>query len=150
LYRILRALENTLILRSEISPIPARASRGPALEFAIVVLRLRRDALRARIAQRVRDMFERGLVAEAHAVREIAADAPALSGLGYAEALAMLDGLATQGEALASTIHRTQRYAKRQETWFRRMRAAVIVDAEDADAATRAIIALARERLAHA
>jgi tRNA A37 N6-isopentenylltransferase MiaA len=61
-----------------------------------------------------------------------------------------VDGLATQTEALALTIRRTERYAKRQQTWFRRMRAADIVDADDCEVALRTIVARAREKLAPA
>jgi tRNA dimethylallyltransferase len=146
-YRILRALEGTLIERSEFQEKPERAQR-PKLECVIVVLQLPRGLLRTRIAQRVHEMFARGLANEAQVVRAQAAEAPALSGLGYAEALAMLDGLATPDEAVALTIRRTERYAKRQQTWFRRMRAAHVVDANNADVAIATIIALAREKLA--
>jgi tRNA dimethylallyltransferase len=95
-------------------------------------------------------MFARGLIEEAQTVRAATQDAPALSGLGYAEALAVVDGLATQSEALALTIRRTERYAKRQQTWFRRMSVVDLVDADDLDVALRAIVARARERLAPA
>ncbi len=148
-YRILRALEGVLVDRME-RPPGAKATAHAPLECEIVVLRVARGVLRERIAQRAREMFAHGLIAEAEAVRARAPDAPALSGLGYAEALALLDGTATLGEALASTIRRTQRYAKRQETWFRRIGRAHAVDAEDAHAATHAIVALAREKLAPA
>jgi len=149
-YRILRALEGVLSARTERSDGGASPARRAQLRCEIVVLRIAPGILRERIEQRVRGMFEHGLIAEAAAVRAHAPDAPALSGLGYAEALAYLDGRATQLEALASTIHRTQRYAKRQQTWFRRIVRAHVVDAEDAHAATRAIVALAREKLAPA
>jgi len=144
-YRILRALESTLSARSETNAIAEHPSLRPKLEYAVVVLRLHAATLKMRISQRVRDMFASGLVDEAQNVRAAAADAPALSGLGYAEALAMLDGLATRAEALALTIRRTERYAKRQQTWFRRMSATDVVDADDAEVALRTIIARARE-----
>lgn len=149
-YRILRALESTLIERSETSAKPERPSLRPKLEYAVVVLRLHPATLRMRIAQRVRDMFASGLVEEAQAVRAATGDAPALSGLGYAEVLAMLDGLATRAEALALTIRRTERYAKRQQTWFRHMSSTAVVDADNSEVALRTIIARAREKLAPA
>ncbi len=149
-YRILRALESALMERTETNSTVGRASLRPKLESAVVVLRVHRPMLAMRIAQRVADMFARGLIEEAQSVRAAAADAPALSGLGYAEALAVVDGLATRAEALALTIRRTERYAKRQQTWFRRMRAVDVVEADDLDVALRAIVARARERLAPA
>jgi tRNA dimethylallyltransferase len=146
-YRILRALESVLIERTEIET-SEHAPQRPKLDCIIAVLQLPRGVLRTRIVQRVHEMFARGLVNEAQAVRAHTVDAPALSGLGYAEALAMFDGLTTPAEAVALTIRRTERYAKRQETWFRRMRATHVVDANNADVALSTIAALAREKLA--
>ena len=146
-YRIMRALEAELAGRGERVVRAPVSDVGGTVRGEVVVLRLARERLRARIASRVQAMFAQGLVAEAEAVRAAAGDAPALSGLGYAEALTLLDGLATEAEALASTIRRTRSYAKRQETWFRRMHRALALDAGDADGAIRAIVALARERL---
>lgn len=100
-----------------------------------------------RIAHRVDEMFRAGLVEEARRVRAAAPNAPALSGLGYAEALALWDGLATESEATTRTIARTVQYAKRQETWFRHMRDAAVISAANEENATTRIVALARERL---
>ena len=155
-YRSLRALEGELARRARATPSP----RGPGTEVApapparleslVAVLEVERTVLRERIARRVGDMFASGLVHEAQAVRAETPHAPALSGLGYAEALALYDGTATQDEARAMTIRRTERYAKRQQTWFRRMRDAVRIDARRQDAATSAILAKARETWATA
>jgi len=149
-YRILRALESALVERTEPNDSSDRDSLRPKLKSAVVVLRVHRAAIAARIAQRVTAMFAHGLIEEAQAVRAAARDAPALSGLGYAEALAVVDGLATRAEALTLTIRRTERYAKRQQTWFRRMSAADMVDADDLEVALRTIVARAREKLAPA
>jgi tRNA dimethylallyltransferase len=144
-YRVIRALEVVLSRRDaqQNQRTPVRV----ALACEIVVLHVQRGLLRERIAARVRWMFDNGLIEEAQALRSLAAHAPALSGIGYAEALAMIDGLATHVEAAAQTIHRTNAYAKRQETWFRRMRNAFVVDADDTESAISAVGARARERL---
>jgi tRNA dimethylallyltransferase len=149
-YRILRALEGVLIARAQTNAMVERASFRRKLECVVIVLRVQRAVLAQRIARRVQDMFVNGLVEEAQAIRAAAHDAPALSGVGYAEALALLDGRATRAEAIALTIRRTERYAKRQQTWFRHMSATDVVDADDADLARRSIITRARERLAPA
>ena len=44
---------------------------------------------------------------------------PALTGVGYAEALAHLDGDITLAEAIQRTTIRTRQYARRQRTWLR-------------------------------
>jgi tRNA dimethylallyltransferase len=134
-YRIVRGLERALAERSEIEPLPARGT----IDSEIVRLSISRPALSKRIERRVVEMFRSGIVDEAVAVRASAPRTPALSGLGYAEALALWDGLAGEDEAIKRTVARTVRYAKRQETWFRRMRKAVMVDAADQDVAIEAI-----------
>jgi len=40
--------------------------------------------------------------------------------IGYAQALAQLDGLMTQDDAVADTVRLTQKYARRQISWFKR------------------------------
>jgi tRNA dimethylallyltransferase len=40
--------------------------------------------------------------------------------IGYAQALAQLDGVLTQAEAIELTSQLTSRYARRQMSWFRR------------------------------
>jgi tRNA dimethylallyltransferase len=152
-YRTLRALEAALAQRDSVVP----ASRGRAraqergttgtVHLDIAVLEVPRERLDARIGERVRAMFERGLVDEAQAIARGFPGAPALTGIGYAEALAYAGGLATRVEAIASTIKRTRAYAKRQQTWFRRIASAVRIDALD-PAASHVLRALARESAA--
>jgi tRNA dimethylallyltransferase len=143
-YRTLRALESALALRSMDLASTGHRER-PRLTLRIAIVALERELLADRIAARVRAMWVAGLAEEALAVTRRCDDAPALTGLGYAEALAWLRGQATEEEAIRNTIARTIRYAKRQQTWFRRMRAAIVVDAGDARAAAAAIALQARE-----
>lgn len=104
------------------------------------VLQVQREKLRARIEQRVRRMFAAGLVEEAaRAAARFGDRAPALTGLGYGEALALYRGLATRAEAIAAAVRHTTQYAKRQQTWFRRMRGTIAIDADDVDRAVAAI-----------
>lgn len=148
-YRTLRALEAALVAHAD--PLEAgAASAPPTVELRAVIVDIDAQALRKRIASRVAAMFDEGIVDEALAVWKRCPDAPALSGLGYAEALAWSRGEMTRAEAVASSALRTQRYAKRQRTWFRRMSTATRVDASDARAAVAAIVAIARESFARA
>jgi len=154
-YRTLRALEAALAEREDAFESRAQergtASAGPAsrgrdynVRLDIVVLDVPREQLDARIGDRVRAMFERGLVAEAQAIARSFPAAPALTGIGYAEALAYAGGLASRDEAVASTIKRTRAYAKRQRTWFRRIASATHIAALDPEA-LHALITMARE-----
>lgn len=143
-YRVVRRLETALAQRCE----PVRLDGVPPaapIELRVVVLDLSRDTLRVRIADRVRAMFAAGLVQEARAVRAAFPEAPALSSLGYAEALAYDDGLASRGEAIERTLRRTLQYAKRQQTWFRHMREARRIAADDHASATESVLNVARE-----
>ena len=80
------------------------------------------EALTTRIERRVHDIYAGGLVEETRALLErgIPPDAPALTGVGYREAAAVLDGRLSLDEAKQRTVARTRQYARRQRTWFRR------------------------------
>lgn len=145
-YRTLRALESILAGRVR-DRSQAHSEPLTTRRLDIVVLDIDSAVLAERIAARARGMFENGIVDEALAVSGRCPQAPALTGLGYAEALAWSRGEMTRAEAIASTIHRTLRYAKRQRTWFRRMDTAPRVDASDGRAAIDAIISMARETI---
>jgi tRNA dimethylallyltransferase len=150
-YRTLRSLESALVTQSarrhRSTAEGAKVHRdGPRhMQWRFTVLELERAALRVRIVDRVRWMYESGLAEEAIAVSLRCPNAPALSGIGYAEVLAWHRGEATRDEAIDRTVARTLRYAKRQQTWFRRLRDAVAVHASDTRAAAAAIVRTARE-----
>ena len=79
------------------------------------------DVLAARIERRVHAMYAGGLVDETRALLErgIPPGAPALTGVGYREAAAVLDGRLSLDEAKHRTATRTRQYSRRQRTWFR-------------------------------
>ena len=143
-YRTVRALEGALAKRAMAQPRPPEPTHR-TLRVRVAVLSVEPYELARRIALRVEAMFDGGLVDEAAAIARKCADAPALSGFGYAEALAYLRGEILREDAIRLAIARTCRYAKRQRTWFRRMRDAVLVDAEDPRDAAAAVTAIARE-----
>jgi tRNA dimethylallyltransferase len=86
-----------------------------------------RPELDQRIAARVRQMWQDGLVDE---VRRLIGSGPPGTGLragrtaskalGYAQVLEFLDGNLTELEAEQQTVQATRRFARRQESWFRR------------------------------
>ncbi len=144
-YRIIRRLEGALAAREEPLRAQPRLAQPRGEKFAVIELTVDRALLRVRIRQRVERMYESGLVSEAVRVRERFPAAPALSSLGYAEALGYHDGLSTRREAIARTVQRTQRYAKRQQTWFAHMRIDVRVSADDMTHAWTTLSRHARE-----
>ena len=81
-----------------------------------------RDVLRARLETRVQNMWRAGLLDE---VRQLEAlglrrGKTASRAIGYAQALAQLDGEITEDDAIADTVRLTQKYARRQISWFKR------------------------------
>ena len=118
--RLIRALEI-----AETQRRADAAQRQPAEDIPIpafvIGLEVDPPALAERIAHRTARMFRDGLLDEARRLRDRGYDRslPALTGVGYAEALAHLDGRLSLPEAVERTTIRTRQYARRQRTWFR-------------------------------
>ena len=123
--RIVRALE---VIELSGRPFSATLPSYDAVLTAVQIgLAIPRPQLDERITVRVRRMFRDGLVDE---VRRLAgpvaqggglrAGLTASRALGYAQVLRHLDGAWTEAEAEAETTRATRRFARRQESWFRR------------------------------
>jgi tRNA dimethylallyltransferase len=118
--RLVRALEVVEITgRPFTATLPPHRYAVPAVQVALDVPRGERDA---RIAARVDRMWERGLVDEVRGLERVGLrDGPTASrALGYAQVLGFLAGRGTEDEARAETVRATRRFARRQDTWFRR------------------------------
>ncbi|HSI94357.1 MAG TPA: tRNA dimethylallyltransferase, partial [Jiangellaceae bacterium] len=99
----------------------------PAKEYAYrrvvqIGVDVPRDLLDEQIARRVDRMWEAGLVDE---VRRLVAAGlrkgrTASRALGYAQVLRFLDGEWTEEQARAETVRATRRFARRQDSWFRK------------------------------
>jgi tRNA dimethylallyltransferase len=112
--RLQRALELSL------ADLPLPTGRPSMIHPPIPGLRYPRETLITRIHQRVRRMFDDGLVDEVRALRAQYGDlsATAAGGIGYEEAAAILDDQLSIPEAVEKTAARTRQLAKRQMTWF--------------------------------
>jgi tRNA dimethylallyltransferase len=118
--RIVRALEVIEVAgRPFAAVLPQYESR-----YAVVQLGLRvgRDELDQRIAERTARMWRAGLVDEVAALERagLREGRTASRALGYAQVLRFLAGEYDEDEARAQTILATRRFARRQEAWFRR------------------------------
>lgn len=111
-----------LIEKLSASPAPTGASGKITSRASCVAgLHIEPETLERRIARRVEKMFADGLLEEVAALRMRcpAFSATAGQGIGYAEALAVLDGALTREAAVERIALRTRQLAKRQRTWFR-------------------------------
>ena len=121
--RIVRALEVIEISgRPFTATMPAYESKGRVRPAVQIGLTLPRSELDLRIAARVDRMWQAGFEGE---VRALAAQGlregfTASRALGYQQLLRHLDGQCTLDDARAETIKATKRFARRQESWFRR------------------------------
>lgn len=81
-----------------------------------------REDLVVRLERRVERMWQQGLISEVQGLlQQGLRDAKtAKRAIGYAQALSQLDGEMSQEEAIADTVRLTQKYARRQMSWFRR------------------------------
>jgi tRNA dimethylallyltransferase len=89
-----------------------------------------RAELYKRIEKRAEVFFENGLVDEVRKLLEsgINRGSTAMQGIGYKEVAGALAGEYDMDEALLLVKQNTRRYAKRQETWFKRYTDAEIIN----------------------
>jgi tRNA dimethylallyltransferase len=118
--RVIRALE---ILDTHGPPLHRARGRSEPIPATLIGLDAPRDLHDAMIERRSRAMLETGsLLEEVHSAlgRGVPRDALDTAGIGYREALAVIDGQVTPDQAAALVAQRTRRYAKAQRTWFRK------------------------------
>lgn len=117
--RVIRALEVIEITgESYASTLPEPIYWKPALQIGLAV---DREELKRRILLRVEAMWQQGITRE---VEQLLAQGElgktARMAIGYKQAIAQLNGELSQAEAMAETVSLTNRYARRQMSWFRR------------------------------
>ena len=119
--RVVRALEVV-----ELTGAPFSASL-PVLEYADphtvqIGVDIDRETLDRRIADRVDAMFTSGFVEEVRHLLDhgLAEGRTAPRAIGYREVVAHLRGELTEQEARDQTAQATRRFARRQDSWFRK------------------------------
>ncbi|MER6233185.1 tRNA (adenosine(37)-N6)-dimethylallyltransferase MiaA [[Kitasatospora] papulosa] len=118
--RIVRALE---VIEITGKPFTANLPGDEAVYDALQIgVDVERPELDERIRTRVDRMWEAGLVDEVRDLeaRGLREGRTASRALGYQQVLAALAGECTEGEARAETVRATKRFARRQDSWFRR------------------------------
>jgi tRNA dimethylallyltransferase len=97
----------------------------------ILGLQSPREQLVARLGQRVIDMWNAGLLDEVSAIGQARMGVTAARAIGYAQAIAQLDGRLSQADAIEATSVLTRKYARRQVSWFRRYPVRTWLEADD-------------------
>ncbi len=117
--RVIRALEVTLLKGCPISELQRKAP--PPYQIVQIGLHRDRAALYQRIDERVDLMMAAGLLDEVQGLRNAGygRTLPSMSGLGYRQLLAYLDGEMSLDEAVERIKFETHRFARQQATWFR-------------------------------
>ncbi|MFN2495212.1 MAG: tRNA (adenosine(37)-N6)-dimethylallyltransferase MiaA [Pseudonocardiaceae bacterium] len=132
--RLVRALE---VIRITGRPFSATLPRpGPARYGTVQIgLDTHPAALDSRVDARVGQMFAGGLVEEVRALlpRGLREGRTASRALGYQQVLAALDAGTDPASAAAPTAQATQRFVRRQRSWFRRDGRIRWLDAERPD-----------------
>ncbi len=121
--RLVRALEVYRLTRRPLSA-HFRATRSPLAEYEVTAfaVRLEASATAARVARRVEQQFEAGLLAEVRGL--LAAGVPAsahpFSGLVYRQVLEHLHGVRDEAATRELIVTANRQYARRQLIWFRK------------------------------
>jgi tRNA dimethylallyltransferase len=141
--RIVRALEVV-----EITGRPYSATL-PVLEYADplsvqIGVDIDRPTLDERIERRVEAMFDGGFVAEVERLlgAGLREGRTAASAIGYREVAAYLDGELTLDQARERTVVATRRFARRQDSWFRKDPRVAWVPYDDPQRLERALSAV--------
>jgi tRNA dimethylallyltransferase len=123
--RIIRALEVFYLTGKPLSEHFANTSSSlEDFHLIKIGLELERGEMNKKIEERVDRMFERGIVREVEFLlaRGVAPDCPPFRALGYKHVLQALEKKISLEEARSRTKLDTRHYAKRQMTWFRKMK----------------------------
>ncbi len=142
--RIVRALEVVEITgRPFTAHLPGHEAVYDAVQIGVDVPRPELDE---RIGLRVERMWEAGLVAEVRRLEAVGLrdGLTASRALGYQQVLAHLAGDGTERDARAETVRATKRFARRQDSWFRRDPRVHWIAAAGAELADRALALLER------
>ena len=134
--RVIRALE---VYRQSNQTMSSYRDRslllGPKYPFKVFVVERPREDLYQRIDARVDAMIIQGLEQEVARLHKtgVLTGPTAIQAIGYKEFIEYFEGLRSYETTVALIKQRTRNYAKRQLTWFRRMKEAIWIKPDDSD-----------------
>ena len=120
--RIVRALEVTIGSGKPFSSFGAGLNDYPPSPFLQVGIRLPKEVVDQRIAERYKKQISEGFVEEVSSLmkKNEQLSKTASKALGYKQIIEYINGKITLEEAIESAIIATRQFARRQERWFRR------------------------------
>lgn len=118
-HRIIRALEICIATEKPYSSFLNKGATERDFETLFIGLSAEREAVYGRINARVDQMIGAGLIEEARKLY-IHREKNALQTVGYRELFAYFDGTISKEEAISEIKKNTRRFAKRQNTWFKK------------------------------
>ncbi|MEA5364810.1 tRNA (adenosine(37)-N6)-dimethylallyltransferase MiaA [Amycolatopsis sp., V23-08] len=143
--RIVRALE---VIEITGEPFSANLPKPGPARYGTVVIGVDRapEELDERVNERVRLMFEAGLVDEVRGLLErgLRDGKTASRALGYQQVITELDGEGDFEAAAAATAQATRRFVRKQRSWFRRDQRIHWFDGAEAGLAARVLDTLGR------
>jgi tRNA dimethylallyltransferase len=115
--RLMRALEVCIHTNKPFSQFRTKTKKERSFDVFPILINTNREALYAKINQRVDTMIEQGLVDEIKKLYPFK-NLNALNTVGYKELFETIDGTISLEKAIELIKQNTRRYAKRQLTWF--------------------------------
>lgn len=124
--RIIRALE---IAKYGSEP----RSEEVELDALVINLTMDREKLYERINYRAEVMFKNGLIREVKRLLSegVTKDSQSMRAIGYKEVISFLDGEFDENRVIELTKQHSRNYAKRQMTFFRSLKDAVVIEADE-------------------
>lgn len=119
--RVIRALEVCVVSGK---PFSSQLKKGkPQFNVLQIGIKIPRKKLYKKIDERVDQMIKQGLINETKKLtKKYSLNLPSMSGIGYKEISDYLLQKQALGKAIQKIKYRTHRYARSQESWFRRDR----------------------------
>ena len=127
--RITRVLEIYNATGRNKTELEKKSRKEVPYNYLIFGINMERSILYNRINKRVDIMLEQGLIEEVKNLINKYSNMPtAMQGLGYKEVKEFLDGNISKEEMIEKIKMETRRYAKRQITWFKRIKNIIWLD----------------------
>ncbi len=127
--RVIEIYEKTGRTKTEME---ANSRKELEFDFKVFITSLDREKLYEKINKRVDIMIDKGLIEETENILNKYNEYPtAMQAIGYKETKEFLEKKITKEELEEKIKQETRRYAKRQITWFKRIKEATLLDMEE-------------------